>query len=189
MIKTASVQRETILGQNPLNTWFLSFFRLVLAFAFSAFLSAGALGCQQYSATHSTGNPWQVDRALSQQTNVFDFSYVGEVVDGQAVCRGIATVRPGVLPDWVKYYEQASVVLYLTDQGGRILEQHKLDYPAGLPVGKALEFRFEVDSPTRLDDRSFYISFGYFMLFAEFDSAGGKESGGRKTIRYEAGYQ
>ena len=124
----------------------------------------------------------------SQQTNVFDFSYVGETVDGQAVCRGIAAVRPGALPGWVKYYEQASIVLYLTDQSGRILEQHKLDYPAGLPVDKALEFRFNVDSPTQLDDRSFYVSFGYFMLFAEFDSLGGEGSGGRKIIRHEAGY-
>ena len=188
MIKATSVQRETILGQNPLNKWFLSFFRLAPVFACSVFLSVGALGCQQYSATHSTGNPWQIDRPMLQQTNVFDFSYVGEAVDGQAVCRGIAAVRPGALPGWVKYYEQASIVLYLTDQSGRILEQHKLDYPAGLPVDKALEFRFNVDSPTQLDDRSFYVSFGYYMLFAEFDSLGGEGSGGRKIIRHEAGY-
>ena len=105
------------------------------------------------------------------------------------MCRGTAAVRRESLPEWVQYYEQASIVLYLTDQSGRVLEQHKLDYPAGLKLSRPLEFEFSLDSPLRLDDRSFYISFGYFMLFSEFEPGQDEKSGGRKTIRHEAGYK
>lgn len=175
---------------------FLSFLCSAFGFAplfLSILLILGCGGCQQYSSTHATGHPWQVDRTLLQTTNVFNFNYAGFVQGSEAVCKGTATIRPGALPDWVKYYEQASIVLYLTDQSGRILEQHKLEYAPGQNVAQPLEFEFRLDSPLRLDDRSFYISFGYFMQFSEFAPASsferGEGNGGRKVIRHEAGYK
>ena len=146
------------------------------------------LGCQHYSPTHSSGNPWLLERPMSQVTNTLEFQYVGYTESGmESGVKGEAIIQAGLLPEWVAYYEQATVMVYVTDQRGRIVEQHRQDYQQGKKVAEPLYFDFKLDSPVRLDDRTFYISFGYFLELSEFDPI--SEQSGRKIIRHEAGYK
>lgn len=151
-------------------------------------LPLGGLGCQHYSPTHSSGNPWLLEQPMSQLTNTLEFQYIGYTESGmEGGVKGEARIPAGVLPEWAGYYEHAAVVVYVTDQRGRIVEQHRQEYPQGMKIAEPLYFDFKLDSPARLDDRTFYISFGYFLELSEFPPT--SEQHGRKIIRYEAGYK
>ena len=161
----------------------LSFFRLTPLLA--ALFLIGA--CQHYSPTHHSGSAWQVGQPLQQRTNTLDFHYTGYTESGESGVSGSATLRSGMVPGWVAYYEQAALLVFVTDQRGRILEQHRVPFPTGTPASEPLQFSVRLDSPIRLDDRSFYISFGYNLMFCEFDPGTG--TSGRKLLRHEAGYK
>ncbi|MBQ4132478.1 MAG: hypothetical protein IJD04_01925 [Desulfovibrionaceae bacterium] len=145
-------------------------------------------GCSSYSPTYLSGNPWQIDRPITQATNTLNFSYLGYTESGrESGLKGEAVIRPELLPPWASCYARAVIMVYVTDQRGRILEQHRQEYAPGTPVAQPLPFDFRLDSPSSLDDRNFYISFGYFLEISEFDPA--LSSGGKRLFRHEAEYK
>ena len=149
---------------------------------------AAGFGCRYYSPTHRSGNPWLLDQPMRQATNTLLFQYVGYTESGmESGIRGEARLLPGSLPEWAAYYTQAKVLVYVTDQGGRVVEKHQQEYAPGTPIGQTLFFDFNLDSPSQLDDRNFYISFGYFLEISEFAPETSHE--GRKLIRHEAEYK
>ena len=156
---------------------------LLLVFSFFIFNA----GCATYSATHNMGNPWQVGKKQILETNLLTFTYTAQAGPEQlSSIKGAAQVRAGELPAWAVYYEEASIMVYVTDYRGRILEEHRLEVAPGL-VSSSLPFEFEINSPVRIDDNNYYISFGYFFVFAETDPILG--TGGRKIIRQEGSYK
>lgn len=170
------------------------FFRLLAVLSF--FVCLAFAGCASYSAAHLKRNPWQVAPHQQLTSQTLNFIYTVEPspeggAGGGSLLKGSASPLPGSLPTWAAWFEQGSIIVYVTDSTGRIAEEKLVEF-LPQPVHEPLTFECSLDIPTSLDDRSYFVSFGYYLVATDLkpsDEDGADQTlQPRKIIRHEGAY-
>lgn len=170
----------------------ICFFRLLAPLSFFVCLAFALAACSSYSAAHLKRNPWQVAPHQQLTSQTLNFIYTVEPSpEGGSLLKGSASPLPGGLPSWATWFEQGSIIVYVTDSTGRIAEEKLVEF-LPQPVHEPLTFECSLDIPTSMDDRSYFVSFGYYIVPTDTKPAGQDSANQtvqpRKIIRHEGAY-
>lgn len=140
-------------------------------------------GCGKQTVAHLARAQLQTDTPQTVSMQYLRFTYRVVPLRESIGVRGQASPLPGALPGWAKWYEQLTVMVYLSDASGRVLDTAEYDY---LPraVGDEGAIPFETRFYLEHEDKSpLYVSFGYRMVATEHEPReDGTDDGGRSLI-------
>ncbi len=158
------------------------------AAALTAVLVAGLClallaGCARQTVGHLARAQLQSDTPQTVSMQYLRFTYRVVPLRESVGVRGQASPVPGALPAWARWYEQLTVMVYLSDASGRVLDAAEYDYlPRAVGDEGAIPFetRFYLDPE---DKGPLYVSFGYRMVATEREPrSDGSDDGGRSLI-------
>jgi|GEM_PF-294815 len=149
-----------------------------------AMLAGGLLtGCARQTVGHLARAQLQADTPQAVSMQYLRFTYRVVPLRESVGVRGMAAPAPGALPGWAKWYEQLTVMVYLSDATGRVIDAQEYDYlPRAVGDEGAIPFetRFYLDPD---DTGPLYVSFGYRMVATEREpKLDGADDGGRSLI-------
>ncbi|MBZ2173583.1 hypothetical protein [Nitratidesulfovibrio sp. SRB-5] len=140
-------------------------------------------GCGKQTVGHLARAQLQPDTPQAISMQYLRFTYRVVPLRESVGVRGQASLAPGALPAWATWYEQLTVMVYLSDASGRVLDTEEYDY---LPraVGDEGSLPFETRFYLAPDDQGpLYVSFGYRMVATEHaPNPDGTDDGGRSLI-------
>ncbi|MBG3876754.1 hypothetical protein FVW20_06860 [Desulfovibrio oxamicus] len=152
-------------------------FRLLAALAALLMCTGLLAGCGKQTVGHLARAQLQPDTPQTVSMQYLRFTYRVVPLRESVGVRGQASLVPGALPAWAKWYEQLTVMVYLSDASGRVLDAEEYDYlPRAVGDEGAIPFetRFYRDPE---DQGPLYVSFGYRMVATEHapapDGSGG----------------
>lgn len=140
-------------------------------------------GCGKQTVAHLARAQLQTDTPQTVSMQYLRFTYRVVPLRESIGVRGQASPLPGALPAWARWYEQLTVMVYLSDASGRVLDTAEYDYlPRAVGDEGAIPFetRFYLDPE---DQAPLYVSFGYRMVATEHEPReDGADDGGRSLI-------
>jgi len=158
-------------------------FRILAALAVFTVCAGLLAGCGKQTVGHLARTQLQPDTPQTVSMQYLRFTYRVVPLRESVGVRGQASLVPGALPAWARWYEQLTVMVYLSDASGRVLDAEEYDYlPRAVGDEDALPFetRFYLDPD---DQGPLYVSFGYRMVATEHaPNTDGTDDGGRSLI-------
>ncbi|WMW66579.1 hypothetical protein [Nitratidesulfovibrio liaohensis] len=142
-------------------------FRILAALAVLLMCTALLAGCGKKTVGHLARAQLQPDTPQTVSMQYLRFTYRVVPLRESVGVRGQASLVPGALPAWATWYEQLTVMVYLSDASGRVLDAAEYDYlPRAVGDEGSLPFetRFYLDPD---DQGPLYVSFGYRMVATE----------------------
>lgn len=158
-------------------------YRMLTVLAMLLLCTGLLAGCAKQTVGHLARAQLQPDTPQTVAMQYLRFTYRVVPLRESVGVRGQASLAPGALPAWAKWYEQLTVMVYLSDASGRVLDAEEYDYlPRAVGDEGAIPFetRFYLDPD---DQGPLYVSFGYRMVATEHaPKPDGTDDGGRSLI-------